>query len=241
MFRRNQDPAENFAALRDAAAKIPGVKLKYIFDAVRQWGATAAMEVARIATELHSPDIVAYGIGGDELGLPTEDLKPVYDYVASQGMHRLIHAGEIGGPEIVRESVEMLGVERIDHGISIMRDERTMDFVGARNIPLDVCPTSNLRTGALARQLDRPTAGYSEHPLPVFIRRGLPVNLSSDDPAMFETTLTQEYIHAQNMGLTPTEIVRLAEAGFVHSFLPPDEKKALLDKFHTAVAALSLV
>ncbi len=135
MFRRNQDPAENFAALRDAAAKIPGVKLKYIFDAVRQWGAAAAMEVARIATELRSPDIVAYGIGGDELGLPTEDLKPVYDFVASQGMHRLIHAGEIGGPEIVRESVEMLGVERIDHGISVMRDERTMDFIGARNIP----------------------------------------------------------------------------------------------------------
>ncbi len=188
MFRRNQDPAENFAALRDAAAKIPGVKLKYIFDAVRQWGAAAAMEVARIATELRSPDIVAYGIGGDELGLPTQDLKPVYDYVGSQGMHRLIHAGEIGGPEIVRESVELLGVDRIDHGISIMRDERTMDFIGARNIPLDVCPTSNLRTGALARQLNQSTAGYNQHPLPLFIRRGLPVTLSSDDPAMFETT-----------------------------------------------------
>src|ERR1700692_3500390 len=155
MFRRNQDPAANFAALRDAAAQIPGVKLKYIFDAVRQWGAPAAMEVARIAAELRSPDIVAYGIGGDELGLPTKDLKPVYDFVASQGMHRLIHAGEIGGPEIVRESVEMLGVDRIDHGISVMRDEGTMDFIASRNIPLDVCPTSNLRTGALALQIDK--------------------------------------------------------------------------------------
>jgi aminodeoxyfutalosine deaminase len=241
MFRRNQDPAENFAALRDAAANVPGVKLKYIFDAVRQWGAAAAMEVARIAAELRSPDIVAYGIGGDELGLPTKDLKPIYDYVAGQGMHRLIHAGEIGGPEIVRESVEMLGVERIDHGISIMRDERTMDFIGARNIPLDVCPTSNLRTGALARQLNRPIVGYNDHPLANLMRRGLPVNLSSDDPAMFETTLSQEYMHAQNMGITPAEIVQLAEASFVHSFLPADEKKAMLDKFHTGVAALSLV
>ncbi len=128
MIRRNQDPAANFAALRDAAAEVPGVQLKYIFDAVRQWGAAAAMEVARIAVELRSPDIVAYGIGGDELGLPTIDLRPVYEYVASQGMHRLIHAGEIGGPEIVRESVELLGVERIGHGIGVMRDERTMDF-----------------------------------------------------------------------------------------------------------------
>src|ERR1700680_414728 len=90
MIRRNQDPVANFAALRDAAAAVPGVRLKYIFDAVRQWGAAPAMEVARIAAELRSPDIVAYGIGGDELGLPTADLREVYAYVASQGMHRLI-------------------------------------------------------------------------------------------------------------------------------------------------------
>jgi adenosine deaminase len=241
MFRRDQDPAANFAALRDAAAQVPGVQLKYIFDAVRQWGAAAAMEVARIAAELRSPDIIAYGIGGDELGLPTSDLRPVYEFVASQGMHRLIHAGEIGGPEIVRESVELLGAERIGHGIGVMRDERTMDFIAARNIPLEVCPTSNLRTGALARQIGRPTAGYEQHPLPLFFRRGLPVTLSSDDPAMFETTVSDEYRHMHRMGLTAGELVRLAEASFHHSFLGPDEKRVMLDKFHSGVAALGLV
>src|ERR1700688_2802664 len=241
MFRRNQDPAANFAALRDAAAEVPGVRLKYIFDAVRQWGAAAAMEVARIAVALHSPDIIAYGIGGDELGLPTIDLRPVYEFVASQGMHRLIHAGEIGGPEIVREAIELLGVERIGHGIGVMLDERTMDFIAARNIPLEVCPTSNLRTGALARQIGRPTAGYDQHPLPAFFRRGLPVTLSSDDPSMFETTVSDEYRHAHQMGLTPREIVQLAEASFLHSFLGPTEKRAMLDKFHSGIAALGLV
>ncbi|MGA7795139.1 MAG: adenosine deaminase [Candidatus Acidiferrales bacterium] len=241
MFRRNQDPAANFVALRDAAAKVPGVKLKYIWDAVRQWGAAPAMEVARLAVALRSPDIIAYGIGGDELGLPTIDLRPIYDFVASQGMHRLIHAGEIGGPEIVRESIELLGAERIGHGIAVMRDERTMDFVAARNIPLEVCPTSNLRTGALARQIGRPTAGYDQHPLASFFRRGLPVTLSSDDPAMFETTVSDEYGHAHRMGLTPGELVRLAEASFHHSFLGPEEKHAMLDKFHSGVAALGLV
>jgi adenosine deaminase len=241
MFRRNQDPAANFAALRDAAAGVPGVQLKYIFDAVRQWGATAAMDVARIAVELRSPDIIAYGIGGDELGLPTIDLRPVYEFVASQGMHRLIHAGEIGGPEIVREAIELLGVERIDHGIAVMRDERTMDFVAALNITLDVCISSNLRTGALARQLGRPTAGYDQHPLPSFFRRGLPVTISSDDPAMFETTLSAEYRHAHQMGLTQSELIQLAEASFHHSFLGPNEKRAMLDKFHSGVTALGLV
>ncbi len=241
MFRRNQDPAANFAALRDAAAKVPGVKLKYIWDAVRQWGAAPAMEVARLAVALRSPDIIAYGIGGDELGLPTIDLRPIYDFVASQGMHRLIHAGEIGGPEIVRESIELLGVERIGHGIGVMRDERTMDFIAARNIPLEVCPTSNLRTGALARQVGRPTAGYDQHPLPSFFRRGLPVTLSSDDPAMFETTVSDEYRHVHDMGLTPVELVALAEASFHHSFLGPEEKRAMLGKFHSGIAALGLV
>src|SRR6202049_2942675 len=188
------------------------------------------MEVARIATELRSPDIIAYGIGGDELGLPTSDLRKVYEYVGSQGLHRLIHAGEIGGPELVREAVEIPGAERIGHGIGVMRDERTMDFLASRGIPLEVCPTSNLRTGALARQMGCETAGYEQHPLPSFFRRGLPVTLSSDDPAMFETTLSDEYRHVHEMGLTPGDLVQIAEASFHHSFLGPDEKRAMLDK-----------
>lgn len=241
MFRRNQDPAANFAALRDAATQVPGVQLKYIFDAVRQWGAAPAMEVARIAAELRSPDIIAYGIGGDELGLPTKDLRGVYEFVASQGMHRLIHAGEIGDPELVREAVDLLGAERIGHGIAVMRDERTMDYLAARGIPLEVCPTSNLRTGALARQIGQKTAGYEQHPLPVFFRRGLPVTLSSDDPAMFETDVSNEYAQAYRMGMSPSEIVRLAEASFHYAFLSSEDRRALLDEFHSGVAKLGLV
>jgi adenosine deaminase len=241
MFRNRQDPAANFAALSDAAAEVPGVRLKYVFDGVRQWGAAAAMEVARLAVGLRSPDIVAYGIGGDELGLPTEELQPVYEYVASEGLHRLIHAGEIGGPELVCEAVEILGAERIDHGIAVMRDERTMDLLGSRGIPLDICPTSNLRTGALAGQLGRETAGYEQHPLPFFFRAGLPVTLSSDDPAMFETTLSGEYLHAREMGMSRWELIQLAEASFQHCFLRDQEKRDLLGEFHSGIAALGLI
>jgi adenosine deaminase len=84
-------------------------------------------------------------------------------------------------------------------------------------------------------------AGYEQHPLPSFLRRGLPLTLSSDDPAMFETTVSDEYRHVQRMGLTPGEIVQLAEASFHHSFLGPDAKRAMLHKFHSGVAALGLV
>ena len=245
MFWRKQDPVANFVALREAAAQVPGVRLAWIFDAVRQWGANAAMEVARAAAQLRShdrsPDIVAFGIGGDELALPTGEFRGVYEYAASQGLHRLIHAGEIGRPESVREAVEILGAERIGHGIAVMRDERAMDFLAARGVPLEVCPTSNLRTGALARQLGRETAGYEQHPLASFFRRGLPVTISSDDPAMFETTISGEYVHAHRMGLKPAELVRIAEASFQHAFLPAAEKAALLREFHSGTAALGLV
>ena len=241
MFRRKQDPEANFSALREAASQVPGVRLAWIFDAVRQWGANAAAEVAQIAAQLRSPDIVAFGVGGDELALPARELRHVYEYAASQGLHRLIHAGEIGGPESVRDAVEILGAERIGHGIGVMRDERTMDFLAARGIPLEVCLTSNLRTGALARQLGRDSAGYQQHPLASFFRRGLPVTLSSDDPAMFETTLSTEYLQAHRMGLTPVELVHIAEASFQHAFLPIQEKNALLKAFHSGRAALGLV
>jgi len=241
MLRRKQDPAKDFASLRDAAALVPGVRLVWIFDAVRQWGADPAMEVAKLAVEFGSPDIIAYGVGGDELGLPTRELRGVYEYVAIHGMHRVIHAGELGGAELVRDAVEMLGAERIGHGIGVMHDERAMDMLMERGIPLEVCPTSNLRTGALAAQLQNPQAGYAQHPLSEFLRRGVPVTLSSDDPAMFETTLVAEYVHARQMGVTQSELVAVAAASFEHAFLPPQQKLEMLKQFHNGAAALGLL
>ena len=192
MFRRNQDPAENYAALRDAAAAGARGAPRCGFSTPCASGAPPPRWKSRelpwnCARRTSSPTESA----AMNLASPRAIFAGFTNIVASQGMHRLIHAGEIGGPELVREAVEMLGAERIGHGIAVMRDERTMDFLAARGIPLEVCPTSNLRTGALARQLGRPTAGYDQHPLPSFFRRGLPVTLSSDDPAMFETTLSR--------------------------------------------------
>jgi aminodeoxyfutalosine deaminase len=241
MLLRKQDVRANFNALREATSRVPGVHLAWIFDAVRQWGAESAMEVVRTAIEIGSPDIVAFGIGGDELAFPAADFRRVYEYAGRHGLHKLMHAGEIGGPESVREAVEILGVERIGHGIAVMRDERTMDFLAARNIPLELCPTSNLRTGALARQIDRESAGYDQHPLPFLYRRGLPVTISSDDPAMFETTVSDEYRYAHQMNLSSADLLRIAEASFQHAFLSKSEKQELLDKFHSGATPLSLL
>jgi adenosine deaminase len=231
MLRREQDPLANFAAIRKAASQVPGIRINWIFDAVRQFGPQAAMEVARLASSARNDGVVAFGMGGDELALPAKDFRRVFEFAAAQGLHRLVHAGEIGGPEQVNEAVDLLGAERIGHGIAAIRSERTMDYLAARGVTLEVCPTSNLRTGALARQLEKAEAQASEHPLALFLRRGLSVTLGSDDPAMFETTLTAEYELARAMGLREPELVALAEAGFSAAFLSEEDRRGLLASF----------
>jgi aminodeoxyfutalosine deaminase len=211
MLLRKQQPEANFTAILQAAEPFAqrGLRLKWIFDAVRQFGAAEAMRVVDAARSCAAKEIVAFGIGGDELSTPTIEFRPVYDQAAKQGLHRLMHAGEIGGPEKIREAIELLGAERIGHGIAAMHDPALMDLLADRRIPLEVCPISNLKTGALDRQLRRKNTTVTDHPLPQLLRHGVPIVLSTDDPAMFHTTLHEEYKAAQAMGLTETELTQL--------------------------------
>jgi len=211
MLLRKQQPEANFAAILRAAEPFAkrGLRLKWIFDAARQFGAAEAMRVVDAARVCASKEIVAFGIGGDELSTPTIGFRPVYDQAAEQGLHRLMHAGEIGGPEKIREAIELLGAERIGHGIAAMHDPALMDLLADRRIPLEVCPTSNIRTGALDRQLHRRNAPITDHPLPQLLRHGVPIVLSTDDPAMFHTTLEDEYRATHAIGLTESELMQL--------------------------------
>lgn len=222
MLLRKQQPEANFEALLRAAEPFErrGLRLQWVFDAVRQFGADAAMSVVESARNCHSKAIVAFGIGGDELSVPTKEFRAVYDRAGEIGLHRLIHAGEVGGPDKIREAVELLDVERIGHGIAAVNDPALMDLLAERKIPLEICPRSNLRTGALARQLSRKHVQIQDHPLPVFFRHGIPLALSTDDPAMFLTTLCDEYANAAKMGLQEDELARICKMGFEYAFLP---------------------
>jgi aminodeoxyfutalosine deaminase len=243
MILRRQDVEANFRAIREAASAFEprGLRIRWIFDAVRQFGAGPAMEVARCAVDLRDEGVIAYGLGGDELAVPTADFRPVYEFVAAHGLHRVAHAGEIGGPESVREAIELLGAERIGHGIAAARDPQLLALLADRAIPLELCPTSNLCTGALARQLAVPEATLSDHPLPQLLRSGVPVSLSTDDPAMFGTDLNREYALLPRMGLQTGEILRVAAGAFEGAFLPPAEKAAQLAAFRTRASALGLL
>jgi len=220
MQLRGQDPQANFEAMLEAAEEFEpkGLRLRWVWDAVRQFGVEAAMAVVEAAGHCRSPKIVAFGIGGDERSIPAREFRAVYGRAADLGMHRLIHAGEVGGPENIREAIEHLHAERIGHGIAAVRDPALMDLLVERQIPLEVCPASNIGTGALDVQLGVTGAKIEQHPLPKLFRHGIPIVLSTDDPTMFHTTLTGEYENAWRMGLNKVELERLVEMSFTHAF-----------------------
>lgn len=243
MLLRKQDVSANFRAILEAAAEFEprGLRIQWIFDAVRQFGPGPAMLVAQLAAELRGHGVVAFGMGGDELSVPASAFQPVYEFAASHSLHRLIHAGEIGGPDSVRDAIEVLGAERIGHGIAAAVDPRLMATLAERSIHLEICPTSNVRTGALARQLGRPDPSLRDHPLPKLVRAGVPVSVSTDDPAMFETTLSEEYSALAKMGLDTREVLAVAEAAFAAAFLPPHEKTPLIGEFRRRAALAGLL
>jgi len=243
MLVRGQNPEDSFAAVHQAAqrARGRGLKIHWVFDAVRQFGPEPAMEVARWAARFRDQGAVAFGMGGDELAMPTAEFRGVYDFARSEGLHCLVHAGEIGGPQEVRDAIELLGAERIGHGIAASADPALIGLLAARGIPLEICPTSNLRTGALATLLAKPAAGIEDHPVRNFFERGVPVTISMDDPAMFRTSLVAEYALLPGLGFTPEEIARVARRSFEAAFVEEESKRALLRGLDEAASALGLV
>jgi aminodeoxyfutalosine deaminase len=229
MLLRHQSPEKNFEAILAAAESLRsrGMQLNFVFDAVRQFGAEAAMKVVETAQRCGSTSIVAFGIGGDELSIPAKEFRAVYEKARAIGLHRLIHAGEVGGPDEIRQAIELLGAERIGHGIAAVRDPSLLDLLAERRIPLEICPQSNIRTGALAKQLGLSAAQIEQHPLPKLFRHGIAVVLSTDDPAMFHTDLRSEYENAHRMGLQDEELKRIAKMSFEYAFINENDKVAL--------------
>ena len=243
MLRRMQNVEANFEAMVETANSVPFRKLRtgWIFDNARQWGADAAMEVARWSAKLQKAGVIAFGMGGDELAFPTVNFRPAFDHARNAGLRIVCHAGEIGGPGYVREAIEILGAERIGHGIAVMNDPELAKSLAMRKVVLENCPTSNICTGALARQIGKPVATLADHPLKSFVDRGVPVTLSTDDPGMFHTDLLTEYSVAASLGLSNPQLIQLAEQSFNSAFLTPEEKRRYLDDFHAAAKSGGLV
>jgi aminodeoxyfutalosine deaminase len=243
MLWRKQDAAANLLAIHEAgmAARKRGLRMQWIPDATRQFGAAAAMEVAKLAAEAQDIGSVAFGMGGDEQSRPAEEFREAFEFAASRGLHRVSHAGEIGGPAEVQLAIEALGAERIGHGIAVMHDVFLRETMHMHGVVLEICPTSNLRTGALAKQLRRASVALEDHPVTGFLRQGVPLTISTDDPAMFETTLNDEYALLLRLGVAPTQLAELAAAAAGYSFLPEPDKTELYERIQAAANSCGLL
>ncbi len=173
----------------DAALNGPQVKL--IVDLTRNFGVESAMRTALLAAELQDLGVIGIGLGGDEARFPAQMFARPFDYARSQGLHAVAHAGEAAGAESVCAAIEVLGVQRIGHGLRALEDPRVVALLAQRRIALEVCPTSNFLTGIAQR--DNP------HPLVELDAAGCIVTIDADDPALFATSITNEYAYVERL------------------------------------------
>ncbi len=216
---------------RIAAEAEFGIVLRWCFDIPGEAGLPAAEETLRIALHEQPAGLISFGLGGPEIGVPRPQFKPYFDQARAAGLRSVPHAGETTGPETIWDALRELGAERIGHGISAARDPDLLRHLAERRIPLEVCPTSNVRTRAVA--------SIEEHPLPQLVAAGVLVTINSDDPPMFGTTLNDEYaVAARLLDLDAAGIAALARNAVTASFLPPAEKEKLTAEIdaHLALA-----
>lgn len=168
--------------------------------------------------------LLGVGLDSSEVGFPPEDFEGVFDLARDEGLHLVAHAGEEGPPEYVWGALDVLGVERIDHGNRALEDDALVARLVADQVPLTVCPLSNVKLKVIDR-LDR-------HPLQAMLDRGLKVTLNSDDPSYFGGYIGDNYAAIQEaLGLSDQTMTTIARNSIEASFLPETEKTALLDLF----------
>jgi len=213
-------------ALEDARRRAEadfGIVMRWIFDIPGESGLPAADVTLDTALRLQPDGLIGFGLGGPEVGVPRPQFKPHFDAARAAGLHSLPHAGESTGPQTIWDAVQVLGAERIGHGIAAAQDPALMAYLAEHRIPLEISPTSNVRT--------RSVASLDEHPLATLVAAGVPVSINSDDPPMFSTTLTTEYDVARRLlSLDDAGVADLARASVRQSFAPDGLKTSILDE-----------
>jgi aminodeoxyfutalosine deaminase len=212
---------------RVAAERDFGLVLRWIYDIPGESGVPAADATLDYALNHRVDALVGFGLGGPEIGVSRAQFRPHFDAARAAGLHSVPHAGETTGPETVWDSLRLLGAERIGHGTSSAQDPALLAHLAERGIPLEVCPSSNVATRAVA--------SLADHPLRRFVEAGVTVTINSDDPPMFGTTLNHEYaVAADLLGLDEPGLAELARAAVRASYADDDVKRRVLEEIDDA-------
>jgi adenosine deaminase len=222
---------ESVIAGKERARRDFGIRCEFIVDLIRDHGPEIGMKRLDEVTPYLGRGVIGIGIGGSEQIYPAGPYSEVYKEARRRGFRLTAHAGEVAGADSIRSAVEDLGAERIGHGVRAYEDPEVVAMLKERGIPLEMCIISNSRTGVCPSVRD--------HPIKDYFRQGLVVTVNSDDPSMFSSTLTDEYLTlVRDLGCTLDEVKRVAMNAVVSSFLPADEKAALKTAFENDWARL---
>lgn len=228
---RKQDFAAIFEGLERGRARGENdfaVSLLWIFDAVRHFGSPEAQKVAELAVRYQDRNVVGFGIGGDEQRAGPELFREVYAYCAERGLRLTAHAGETAGPESIWGALN-LRAERIGHALTAQHDQDLLQELAQRQVPVEICVTSNVKTGVCPN--------LSDHPVRRYFDEGLMITINTDDPAMFGTSLSREYqLVQENFGFSDEHLRELARNSFEAAFLPAEKKLGFLNMFDAAAA-----
>lgn len=224
--------AEALTNGRRRAVDDHGVALRWVYDIPGELGLESGERTIDWVERFAPAGSVGFGLGGPEIGVPRPQFVEVFARARALGLASVPHAGETTGPQTIRDAIADLGAVRIGHGIAAAQDPELMHYLAAHDIALEVCPTSNVCTRAVA--------SLAEHPFPVLRAAGVPLTLASDDPGMFDTTLDAEYVIAgTTFGLTHGELADLARAGVRYSFADDVTKSSLSAEIDAVVAIQS--
>ena len=212
---------EAIEAARLEAERDFGLVLRWIYDIPGEFGVPSADATLRYALD-HGPEgLIGFGLGGPEVGVSRPQFQPHFERARAAGLHSVPHAGETTGPETVWDALTLLHAERIGHGTSAAQDPALLAHLAETGVPLEVCPSSNIATRAVAT--------LEEHPIRAFRDAGVTVTVNSDDPPMFGTTLNREYeIAADLLDLDEAGLAELARTGVRASFAPDGVKSRIV-------------
>jgi len=225
-----QDILAGLNAGREQARAETGVDWRWVFDIVRDLPATQ-QAVLEIALAARDQGVVALGLGGNERGFPPRLFIETFERARQAGLPRVPHSGENEGPGSIRGTIDLLHADRIGHGVRCIEDPALVETLRSRQIPLEICPTSNVRLGVYS--------DYASHPLRRLWDAGLAITVNSDDPPMFATDLTHEYeVLVEHFGFTADELARISLNGIQYSFLPEAEKEPLKQQFRLEIERL---
>lgn len=212
-------PQEILAALRRGLERVPGLRVALIPDLVRDSGPAAAARTLAQVDECRDLGVIGIGLGGYEAEFPPELFAAVFEEARRRGLHTSCHAGEAAGPASVRGALRVLRAERLGHAVRAQEDPALVDELLASATPLELCPISNLRTGAVA--------SLEMHPALAWLRRGLRVCLNTDDPALFHTTLAGEFQAQLELGASRQEVLGFLWGALDSTWLPDEERRDL--------------